>query len=388
MSELINANCQGPSLRGTLLASVCGLALFASIGLPLEAKAEDAGRPTIWIELGSQIERLGSGQEVLDPTFLPQFDHLHLDPVLPIQRPARYAMGGEIKITLEPRGTDWAFSASIRYGRSNGHKVSYQQLPALTFPLKTLFGQNDAPPGVQIPPYHLNASAANRESHAVLDFQAGKDVGLGLFSSPGSSTLSLGVRFAQFASKRSANLNGVPDFYQHGSNIFKYGGIKTSNHRYIATAQSANSFEGVGPSLSWEGSQALLGKSNSDDVTVDWGINAAVLFGRQKIRGETSQTGLHYKSLHGVTEYFGTMFYTGLADSYHHHTNIRRARNVVVPNLGGFAGFSLRFPNAKVSLGYRVDYFFGAMDAGLTTRKTYDRSFYGPFASISVGFGG
>jgi hypothetical protein len=387
MSELMNANGQGPSLRETLLATVCGVALFGSIGLPMEAKAEDVDHPTVGIELGGQIERLGNSQEILDPSFLPQFDHLHLDPVLPIQRPARYAMGGEAKITLQPDGTDWVFSASLRYGRSNARKASYQQLPALTFPLKTLFGQKYAPPGVQIPPYHLNASAANQESHVILDFQAGKDVGLGLLSSKGSSTLSLGIRFAQFASRRSANLNGVPDFYQHGSNIFKYGGIKTSNHRYIATAQTTNSFRGVGPSLSWDGSQALLGGRN-EGVSVDWGINAAVLFGRQKVRGQTSQTGLHYKSLHAVTEYYASFFYTGLADSYHHHTNIRRSRNVVVPNLGGFAGFSLNFPNAKVSLGYRVDYFFGAMDAGLTIRKTYDRSFYGPFASISVGFGG
>jgi hypothetical protein len=60
----------------------------------------------------------------------------------------------------------------------------------------------------------------------------------------------------------------------------------------------------------------------------------------------------------------------------------------VVPNIGGFAGFSLKFPNARVSLGYRADFFFGAMDGGIDTRKTYDRNFYGPFAKISIGLGG
>jgi hypothetical protein len=61
---------------------------------------------------------------------------------------------------------------------------------------------------------------------------------------------------------------------------------------------------------------------------------------------------------------------------------------VIVPNIGGFAGLSVRFPNAKVSLGYRADAFFGAMDGGIDVRKTYDRDFYGPFATISIGLGG
>jgi hypothetical protein len=69
----------------------------------------------------------------------------------------------------------------------------------------------------------------------------------------------------------------------------------------------------------------------------------------------------------------------------HHHT---RSRAVTIPNVGGFAGFSVKFPNAKVSLGYRADLFFGAIDGGIDARKTYDRAFYGPFASFSVGLGG
>jgi hypothetical protein len=56
-----------------------------------------------------------------------------------------------------------------------------------------------------------------------------------------------------------------------------------------------------------------------------------------------------------------------------------------VPNVGGFIGASLRWSNAKVSLGYRGDFFFGAMDGGVDTRVSKDRDFYGPFASIAVG---
>ncbi len=65
-----------------------------------------------------------------------------------------------------------------------------------------------------------------------------------------------------------------------------------------------------------------------------------------------------------------------------------RSRSVTVPNIGAFAGFSVKYPNAKLSFGYRADFFFGAMDGGIDARKTYDRSFYGPYASISIGLGG
>jgi len=48
----------------------------------------------------------------------------------------------------------------------------------------------------------------------------------------------------------------------------------------------------------------------------------------------------------------------------------------------------LRFPNAKISLGYRADLFFGAIDGGIDKVKRENVGFYGPFANISVGIGG
>ncbi len=71
-----------------------------------------------------------------------------------------------------------------------------------------------------------------------------------------------------------------------------------------------------------------------------------------------------------------------------HATPHDRSRTVIVPNVGGFLGVSFRYPNAKVSLGYRADFFFGAMDTGIDARHTVDRNFYGPFATISIGLGG
>ena len=65
-----------------------------------------------------------------------------------------------------------------------------------------------------------------------------------------------------------------------------------------------------------------------------------------------------------------------------------RSHSVAIPNIGGLLGISLKFPNAKVSVGYHADLFFGAMDGGIDSRKSYDRNFYGPFASVSIGLGG
>ena len=58
---------------------------------------------------------------------------------------------------------------------------------------------------------------------------------------------------------------------------------------------------------------------------------------------------------------------------------------MTVPNLGGYAGLSANYSNAKISFGYRVDEFFGAMDGGQDTAKSYNRGFYGPYANVSLG---
>jgi hypothetical protein len=123
----------------------------------------------------------------------------------------------------------------------------------------------------------------------------------------------------------------------------------------------------------------LAGNQDSSEVTFDWGLNGALLFGRQKISAH--QTTMAHHIIRHTYGTIPTLYPTKVQD-------MERSRSVVVPNVGGFVGLSLRFPNAKVSLGYRIDAFFGAMDGGIDTRKTYDRDFYGPFATISIGLGG
>jgi hypothetical protein len=117
-------------------------------------------------------------------------------------------------------------------------------------------------------------------------------------------------------------------------------------------------------------------------LDLDWGANAAVLFGRQRANTfhYTAGTHFHY-GVFGGPAVRGTLYPPrSNADS--------RSRGVTVPNVGGFAAISLKFPNAKVSLGYRGDFFFGANDAGVDARKEDILSFHGPYATISIGLGG
>ncbi|HTO40389.1 MAG TPA: hypothetical protein VL026_05380, partial [Rhizomicrobium sp.] len=118
----------------------------------------------------------------------------------------------------------------------------------------------------------------------------------------------------------------------------------------------------------------LLGDTDVGALTFDWGVNAAALFGRQKVSGAHETRGIYFKG-QGTT-------------TLRTNVPVTRSRSVVIPNVGALAGLSVRYTNAKFSLGYRADYFFGAMDGGVDVRNTHDRSFHGPFAKVSIGLGG
>ncbi|HTO41458.1 MAG TPA: hypothetical protein VL026_10825, partial [Rhizomicrobium sp.] len=151
-------------------------------------------------------------------------------------------------------------------------------------------------------------------------------------------------------------------------------------HSYRGDLTAHRSFRGIGPTLSWEAS-APLSESEDTSLTFDWSLSGAVLFGRQKVKVRhqssvfyhpASQAGLGKMAPNFVTAYPG------------HRT---KTHSVTIPNVGGSVGLSFHYPNAKLSLGYRADMFFGAMDGGIDSRKSYDRAFYGPFAAISIGLG-
>jgi hypothetical protein len=386
MSELINT--RQPNFRKQLLTTASALA-FAFVAVEAAA-SED--RPTVWIELGAQAERLAIDQMPFAPDFVANYAASDVFQTSPpaMQKLPKYGIGGQAKISISPEFTDLVFSVSARYGRANNgrrlHKETITYVDSVKYQIApTLYPT----PSYPHPVHNLNDSrATNKESHTILDFQAGKDIGLGMFGRGGSSELSVGVRFAQFSSHSQAQLLARPDVgVKELLHFNTFGGFDVpliGYHQFHANADITRSFHGIGPSLSWEGSLPVLGKTDGAHLDIDFGVNGAVLFGRQKVRPIHESSGEYYRQ----TGFFRSRSSYRIQTYHNAPGNISRSHSVTVPNLGGFLGISMRYPNAKVSFGYRADFFFGAMDGGIDARKTYDRSFHGPFATISLGLGG
>jgi hypothetical protein len=393
MSELTNP--RSADLRWRLLTTVSALALLTSVSEAQIAKADDGDHPVVWVELGGQLEKQAGQGDAFIPDFIPKNASLPGFKGVNFQSQTgnNYANGFEGKLSFEPENSDWVFSASALYGRANSTKILSHITPGHRLTIKSLYVHysltNYDPNRLgccktisytsQAHHAYANMKAQANYTHAVLDFMAGKDVGLGMFGHAGSSVLSAGVRFAQFTSRANVTIHGRPDreFVKH---YVHYGPFTYSRYRALPTNRysviddSERDFRGVGPAISWNASASLLGNPRNGELELDWGANAAVLFGKQLAQGEH-----HSSTIHSGYYSRGQSYQSG---------SFNRRRTVTVPNLGGFAGLSFLYADAKVSFGYRGDFFFGAMDAGNDTKKTESVGFYGPFATISVGLGG
>lgn len=385
MGELIQKNGNCATIRWSLLTSASALALTAYVSAANVAEAEDADRPTVWIEVGGQLDRFSGQGSPFTPDFVNTFDWGAYNLKSPgvIQKTQPSSFGGSTSVSIQPSDSDWVFSASVRYGRSNSHKFLHQQKTAVTHFQTHIFGSNKYHTKTA-PASYAQTSTNKSEDHFIADFQAGKDVGLGMFGRNSESEVSVGVRFAQMSEKAQTAIYARPGVgFVPGT--FRGSPVPTlgNYHHYLATAQRAASFHGVGPSLSWNASAPMAGKASDGEVTIDWGVNAAILFGRQRVQAHHHTTG-GYRYISGTGKYKQTKTVV-LPSHAGHRTN---SRSIVVPNLGGFAGVSFRYANAKMSVGYRADFFFGAVDNGLDTRDAQTRGYYGPFASVSIGLGG
>ncbi len=377
MSELIQKSNNRTTAKWQLLASVSALALVANAALPDAVSARDEDRPTVWIELGGQMELMqGIGEPITAPfmtALSPTPGPYHGDIFFNGQKPSRHAFGYEGKLTFQPENSDLLFSAGIRYGRSHSKRHIHNQTQVAPYVI-SFYGNTYS--FTKYPAPFADTKSDNRESHTVIDFMAGKDVGLGMFGRDGTSTINAGVRFAQFSSRMTLDVQARPTLYAHPFPILPTLPKYFEWDQYSLSGHADRSFHGVGPSLSWNGSAGLLGNHDNAELMLDWSINAAVLFGRQKA-STSHQTKQRHEYGYAHSPEYPVIYQTGTA-----HT---RSRSVAVPNIGGAIGFSVKYPNAKVSLGYRADFFFGAMDTGIDARHTKDVGFSGPYASISVG---
>jgi iron complex outermembrane receptor protein len=349
----------------------------------------DNGKPPLWIEMGGQLEHITGQGAAYAPGFLSTYSTSSIlqEKTTPLQaqQPPLFSVGEEAKVSFQPDDSDWVIAASVRYGRSGNKMDVHHQTNGLIH----YHVYQGAPPTIAdvfTQEKFVDSQIYHAESHAIMDFVAGKDIGLGMFGRQIDTLLSAGIRFAQFQSHSSVDMRARPDLHFQS----KYVSSDETKfapyfHTYHAHETAARKFEGLGPTISWNGSVLVTGNDSAGGLDFDWGANGAVLFGRQKATVTHGEYGRYWPKV-GIA-YDGNY---NFADLVYHHTGLGHTsnRSVVVPNLGGFAGASYRYQNAKISFGYRTDLFFGALDGGIDKPKSEMLNMSGPFATISFGIGG
>ena len=174
----------------------------------------------MWIEVGGAFTQLDNGQDAYLPPFTlvaPRLPFITVSPSV-IERPAPTSWDGNAKVTFEPSGMNWTLSAGIVCGRAIRSDALRQQTAQRT---SNEYGYAA----------YQSTAARNSESHLILDFHAGRDVGLGAFGSDGHSKVSFGVRYVQLNSEINATIH----YQQSSGSLF-----------------AGRKFIGIGPSLSWD----------------------------------------------------------------------------------------------------------------------------------------
>ncbi len=296
MSELINFVEGGRTIRLHLLSTVSATALIISIAPSLASG--DADRPTVWIELGGQLERTTLSQAIFTPPFFGDASPSVVAPMTDAQMWPRYSIGGEGKLTFAPQGSTWSFSASVRYGRSNAnrhlhHETSHERHPS------TFVGRPNSGAGAYLFAFG-DAQSRLGSSHTVLDFQAGKDIGIGLFGSDSHSSVSAGLRYTQFSAGSDETLLARP-VYRSGPTIVQKYHVRSFHDRYVqnntAMLEADRSTRAIGPSVAWDVSVPIVGTEETSAIAVNWGVNAALLFGRQRTRVRHQTSGAYYSGV-------------------------------------------------------------------------------------------
>lgn len=377
MNELNNTNAAA-KIRRRLLATASALVLAAYGD---GAQAADRDRPTVWIEGGAQFESVVGKSDPFAPSLDAATTSLGFPSVTALENVLGRSFGGEGSISFQPHGSDWVFTAAARYGRVQTARRTDNKTTIVGPQL--LKGGGILGPAAPFTPtfgaYAIGYSK-NSEAHAIVDFQVGRDVGVGLLGRGTDTVISFGARYAQMNAKTKGNsyANVDPSFLQLTSNGFfghKYL-VHVTNPRSATFMERTDSVQALGPSLSMKNTTGLLGTVDDGQLALDWGMNAALLFGRQKMKLS------HHSTIANFTKTIERTIHAYAPEPH------MRSRMVTIPNLGGFAGLSYRIQSAKFSAGYRADFFFGAKDSGLETRRTTDVGFHGPFATISIGLGG
>ena len=156
------------TLRHRLLLTVSSAAVLVLVS---GAQAEDADRPTVWIELGGAFNQISASVTGWVPPNLTD----------PISNPSPKPFGdapslgyeADAAISIQPGDSAWLYTASVRYGRAQrGPSIFTTNLmrPSIISSENTLS-----------PPTRFSMPRRKPFAHAIIDFAVGRDVGLGSF---------------------------------------------------------------------------------------------------------------------------------------------------------------------------------------------------------------
>jgi hypothetical protein len=372
------------------------------------------------VEVGGQNQRLQAPQEQ-GLAFLDNFPTANIAGLQDDDQ-LNWNDGRELRLTYQPSGSPWKVSAGVRYGRADSGDLRLRQqdvagpevcssprdhkyndlLPGVDFgflgklacdpnyppvtltvdtkygPFTNTFQNNYSPDNLITPINRIGANAHRHEEHLIADFDVGKDVGIGMLGE-GKSSLSAGLRYAEFKSSATADLRGVPDLYVP-EGFTKYD---STFHQYMASFEAEREFRGAGPTVSWDASLPVWGGEQNGRVTLDWTVTAGALFGKQKTAASGAQ-GSEY-----VTAHYNSINWDTLPPPPQTTIAIApRSKSATVPVVDLSLGLSYDVQRFKVGAGYRWERYFNALDAGFTEHKSYDRTIDGPYVRISVGLGG
>jgi outer membrane receptor protein involved in Fe transport len=354
------------------------------------ANPDHVGPYPLTVEISGQVQRQDAPYGALAPAFVSTFSDA-IDPTATQNRDLDWGDGREIRLTYRPGGQDFFFTAGMRYGKANSgtsrlHATEAAGPERCWLQPEGPFGGGCDPDDdddkyisywVKTGENWSDSSSLEREEHDIVDFAMGKDVGLGILRDSHSS-LSAGLRFAQFQSSTSAILDGIPntDFPE----AFAYFPM-TFDH-YRAEIDASREFQGVGPALSWDAAQRLWGSDYAGHVDLDWGLTGGVLFGKQTT-DVTGTQGSAYTSMK-----YGQLFGSVMTPLSYTPIEFHRRQSVKTPFVDARLGLSYEIQRFKVGAGYRWERYFDVLDGGYAGQRDYDRTIDGPYFKIAVGFGG
>jgi outer membrane receptor protein involved in Fe transport len=352
------------------------------------ANSTHTGPYPLTIELGGQVQRHDAPYAPLAPDFVADFSEA-VDPTNVQNRDLDWGDGREVRLAYRPGTGPWSVAAGLRYGRGNA-SVPLIHASEAAGPVRC--GIPDFSPYAVVcdpdHPFHdptvlatgvnwSDASAREREEHNIVDFEVGRDFGLGALD---SGRVAAGLRHASFESMTATAIDGIPDMtLLEGWAVFP-----ASRNHYRTTIEGQREFEGWGPTLTAEAAHRLLGGDETGSLNVEWKATAGLLFGKQ----EAAVTGTYASGFY-ESKYTNMQPSDELPLLTPGPIDVEpRSADVEVPVLDLSLGLSYAIQRLKVGAGYRWERYFDVLDVGYDKHQDADRTIDGPYFKIAVGFGG